>query len=743
MKNRSLSKIAFAVAAALTLGACGGHHHHDSGDSQSDALTLTGGDYVTGKPYLVTAKDATALSCRNGSLSKTNPVTGEEAGDGQWYYTLPEEIIASYARDYDGVKSYTETFTVTDAEGNASEQSRTLELTDPLMADQWHLYNVAQNPFQVGKAPLIKIDIDVIPAWRTILADQKRQVDGTEVRVAVVDAPVDLKHEDLKNRLYSPEASENYINPGLGIDVIKKNSGTLHGTMVTGLIVAEGGNALGGRGIAYGADFLSVAHSTLLEAQELSYLNRLKDKGLRTVNESIGQDLVTFSIPAVAAMYEALYENGIAVFHAQGNEFWDNSMTDDDKKYSSDSLCMTLKSDCEFKQTDDKARYPYIINVAALNSLGVKASYSSTGTNLWVTGFGGEFGYDEEETETSSAAMVTTLSSFDTSEFTDPDKNQPWRNDGNRHYTSTMNGTSSATPTVTGAATLAYQAKPDMTVSQLRYLLAKTSRNDKEMATLAYEPIKEGSTVLDQGWVDNAAGFRFSNFYGFGVVDAGKLVKEALKCDEDPECKKMENLPEIYVSANENPCVYADETKLVVKCTFSDFRNEEDKDDTLQSSDLFIDALTFNVGGFDYLKDGQQTEDEAAACANLNSANVDRRIRAYFSANALLEITALSQSDTLALIKPKHTNWDFKSDVYKYDDDDDDDDDDEDMTSDAKEDFMNSIVTDSLEISTSAFYGEKLGDSAEKRYTLNISSVCRLDLDGINKAMKMKAWGYK
>ena len=44
---------------------------------------------------------------------------------------------------------------------------------------------------------------------------------------------------------------------------------------------------------------------------------------------------------------------------------------------------------------------PYIITVGALNANGQSASYSSSGANIWVSTFGGEFGSD-------SPAMLTT-----------------------------------------------------------------------------------------------------------------------------------------------------------------------------------------------------------------------------------------------------------------------------------------------------------------------------------------------
>ncbi|WP_406037345.1 S8 family serine peptidase [Succinimonas sp.] len=174
--------------------------------------------------------------------------------------------------------------------------------------------------------------------------------------------------------------------------------------------------------------------------------------------------------------------------------------------------------------------------------------------------------------------------------------------------TNTMNGTSAAAPAVSGAVALAYQARPNMTVAELRYLLAKTARNDSVMPTLALTPLEadddtyKEKVILDYGWQDNAAGYRFSNWYGFGVADAGALVKAALECDKDPACSGMKDLPEKFISSNENPCAYTDDSRRLITCSFSDFQNEEG--DPLGRDELILDALTYDVSGLNYLPEG-------------------------------------------------------------------------------------------------------------------------------------------
>ncbi|MEE3423783.1 MAG: S8 family serine peptidase, partial [Succinimonas sp.] len=592
----------------------------------------------------------------------------------------------------------------------------------------------------VTDPPLKGIDLNVIPAWRVILPEEKKQLDGSGVYMAFYDSPVDINHEDLKDRVYDPgiPGTADLINTGLLLEALKENANVHHGTSVAGIAASSGMNNLGGRGVAFNANLTSFAkdndETLILDAM-------LKMEHLNLVNASIGNDLITYHIPAIWDLFEALYENNIAFIHSQGNEFKDGK--DEDKPYSQ-SMCLKFNTDCEFKQTDLKSRYPFIINVGALNSLGVKASYGSTGANLWVTGFGGEFGADKTLSfMSSSAAMVTALTSYDPKEFEDPDKDSPWRTEENKYYTNTMNGTSSAAPSVSGAVALAYQARPDMTVSELRYLLAKTSRNDTVMPTLALTPLEEDDyfydekVTLDYGWQDNAAGYRFSNWYGFGVVDAGALVKAALECDKDLVCAGMKELPEKYISANENPCAYTDDSRRLITCSFSDFKNEEGE--SLGKTELLVDALSYDVSGLNYLPEGIITACKLAASEEdeeVTEHNVERKL-AIFEAHSLLELTAESQSGTKSLLKPLYANWDYGSGFNVPDDDDDEDDGDDD------DDIPEGLTLEPMDIATSAFYQESLKEDPDKKYRLNVRSPCQIDVDELNENAHLTVYGRR
>ena len=51
---------------------------------------------------------------------------------------------------------------------------------------------------------------------------------------------------------------------------------------------------------------------------------------------------------------------------------------------------------CSIRFHDPIHNTPYIIGVASLKATGVKSSYSTIDASIWVSGFGGEFGYSEE-----------------------------------------------------------------------------------------------------------------------------------------------------------------------------------------------------------------------------------------------------------------------------------------------------------------------------------------------------------
>ena len=747
-----------AVAAALSFTAAsvltGCHGDAKFEPEQLGELTIEGGDYISGQPYLVTLKDAADIKAKIGTLSKINPVTGEEAGEFEWFYTVPLHYFTDYTIDYEKVGTITEQFTAVSSHGNEFSYTRELKQTDPYLADQWHIYNIGQNPYGMVKPPLKQIDLNVIPAWRTV--HNGKLVSGEGVKIAVYDTQVDINHEDLRERIYTPAkqipGSETYVNTGLSFEDAKSSVSITHGTSVAGIIAAAGGNEKGGRGIAYKANITSVgAEIPGREPQEkisalLSYV--LKAGEFNIVSNSMGNDFFPENDPATYELFNEIYEQNIAYIQSMGNEFDEDGDSGDDDDEDSNNyhyvqICRQLKINCEFKQTDERARYPYVIQVGALDSLGKHASYSSTGSNLWITAAGGDSGYTTGSISSdATAAIVTTFSSYRWMDIGYTDEiGAPWINsEDKQYYTQTMNGTSAAAPMVSGAAALAYQVKPDLTVSQLRYLLAKTARNDKAMSTLKLEIIKtdkdqtyEKPIVYDYGWQDNAAGMRFSSYYGFGVVDAGELVKAAAKCSDDPVCTAMAQPPEVYTSSNKSPCSYEEGvsesenqiSEYNIVCTFNGFKNKDDQKELLGSNSLTIDAVAFEFSGFAY-DAGNQVYHK---CQKLASTTEKEVLEGVTYANAVLQIEMVSPSGTVSLVKPVYSNWGYPNVLnLKYKDEEEDDDD--------------SDITN-LQLSTSTFYLEEFKDDPKHPFTIRFKTVCNVDLKSLNNNINITVYGRK
>ena len=104
---------------------------------------------------------------------------------------------------------------------------------DTRFPEQWGMSNVET---ENGK-----FDINVTPVWANYTKG------NPDVVVAVVDAGVDLKHEDLKFNL--GPVHYNAITGSEGADVI---DGDPHGTHVAGIVAATGNNGLGVVGVAGG-----------------------------------------------------------------------------------------------------------------------------------------------------------------------------------------------------------------------------------------------------------------------------------------------------------------------------------------------------------------------------------------------------------------------------------------------------------------------------------------------------------
>jgi subtilisin family serine protease len=430
------------------------------------------------------------------------------------------------------------TFKVNDGTVDSSSATVSIDLrTDPLYQYQWHLNNTGQTNFATNGGT-VGADLNV----DTVIASG---ITGSGVTVAVLDSGLELAHEDLSDNVVN--GSWDFANSDE--DPTTSGNDGDHGTSVAGIIASQGWNKKGGRGVAPNASLIGYNY---LESQSLS--NQLKAWGsnppvavdVDIYNMSYGRGYgkdgnddtnTTFSLPS---FFSASYQDGLvsgvtnlrggkgAVYiTSSGNAF----------KTSATSNCGTDLA-CTETLIDAKNGTPYIIHVGALDADGVKTSYSTPGPGLWVSGFGGEYGYDAAyvsgfATGTDSSAIMTTDQSGCTNGYVgansgrgysynafDDDSGSNVEN-SDCSYHSRFNGTSSAAPMVSGVVALMLEANPDLTWRDVKHILATTA--DQVDVSRSYDY----RALTQYEWETNSAGYKFHNWYGFGKVDAAEAVTTA------------------------------------------------------------------------------------------------------------------------------------------------------------------------------------------------------------------------
>ena len=425
------------------------------------------------------------------------------------------------------------TFKVNDGAGNESTAKLTINLnTDPLYKYQWHLDNTGQTNFASTPGVILEdMNIkDVIASGYT----------GSGLTISVIDEGLEIAHEDLAPNVLTGK-SYNFLDGSN--DPTSLNLDGDHGTSVAGIIASKGWNNIGGRGVAPNANLVgynyleSQANSN--ESYSLGLDNNLVSADI--FNMSYGRFLYpssnNFSFPTNLWGPSIVLDgfiNGVNNLRNGKGGIYIKSMGND---YSSNatngSACGEEGVDeegamtCGIEFHDFRHLHPYIIGVGALGADGIKSSYSTVGPSIWVSSPGGEYGYNTElgwsgEARFFEPAIMTTdQSSCDVGYVSQYSSNRnAFNNSSNPHpdnpeckYTSGFNGTSSAAPNVAGGIAVLLEAYPNLTWREVKHVIANSSR--KIDVNRRYER----SNITQYEWRENAAGYNFHNWYGFGAFD--------------------------------------------------------------------------------------------------------------------------------------------------------------------------------------------------------------------------------
>lgn len=340
--------------------------------------------------------------------------------------------------------------TVNEGGGNHSS-----DWNDPLFPEQWHLVNTGQG----GGLP--QADINVAPVWQD-------GITGAGVQAAIVDDGLEIRHEDLADK----------IRPNLSWDYVGNDgdpTAGFHGTSVAGILGASTNNGIGVVGAAPGTELVGLrllgASNDTNEADALSYRHDIIDLSNNSWGPpDDGQGLFGPGPLAEAALAEGAAQGrsgkGTIYCWAGGN-----GGNNDNSNY------------------DGYANSRYTIAVGASTNLGTRASYSEKGANL----------------------LVNTPSSGGTLPITTTDRTGPQGLD-NGEYTDSFGGTSAATPLACGAIGLLLEANPALGWRDVQTLLAATAtQNDPQ----------------DPDWTHNGAGYPVNHKYGFGRIDIAAAVDAA------------------------------------------------------------------------------------------------------------------------------------------------------------------------------------------------------------------------
>ena len=500
---------------------------------------------------------------------------------------------------------------------------------DPLRPHQWHLENTGQAAFALVGG-VTGADLGMTET----LADGPT---GRGVEIAVVDTGLEICHPDLRDNM-ADQASYNFNAEAwprsVATDPFNPSASGDHGTSVSGLIAATANNGIGIRGVApnarlRGYNFLSAfdrgRDSTIL----LDSLGASKSKpdsaSAHIFNMSYGflhglqgnssrplVDVVTNGVTNLrdgrGAIYVKAAGNGYRYCFALRRQY---TFANQDAPYRPNDAV-----GCSSANSDYNNNLPQLITVGGFNAHGKRASYSAAGANLWVTAPAGEPGPLEPAMVTTDQAGPHRGADNNTGvidlegDAVDPDGD----------YRSTFAGSSAAVPVTSGAIALLLETKPDLTWRDVKHILARTAR----MIDPDVEPVRIAfggkPAVLRHGWITNAAGYNFHNWYGFGAVSVDAAVEMARTITPDSlgELTSMEFMHEGSVAIPDNDGGGAAQTltvsgvsesadieavELILRATH-DFPN--DLGVTLVSpagtesivNPIYNDALTSDPGGF-------------------------------------------------------------------------------------------------------------------------------------------------
>jgi len=314
-------------------------------------------------------------------------------------------------------------------------------------------------------------------------------VTGSGVTVAVVDDGVQWNHPDLAAN-YNPKGSfdlnSNDDNP---MPMYDENEENKHGTRCAGEIAAVPNNVCG-VGVSFGAKFsgIRVLDGPITDSMEATAFNKHLDiNDIYSCSWGPEDDAKTLDGPhplAQAALIHGVtagrrgFGSIYIVASGNGGNEGDN---------------------CNF---DGYANSIYTITIGAVDERGDMPYYAEECASMLASTFssGNPSGRDTRKIVTTDWTMGRSGSGS-----------------AGTGCTASHTGTSAATPLAAGMVALMLQVRPCLTWRDVQHIIVYTARHTKG----THKPKNVRS------WFTNAAGLQHSAQYGFGLLDAWRLVNAA------------------------------------------------------------------------------------------------------------------------------------------------------------------------------------------------------------------------
>lgn len=330
------------------------------------------------------------------------------------------------------------------------------------------------------------------------------QYDGTGIGIAVIDSGIS-PNADFGSRIV--------YNQSFVTGQTSTADAYGHGTHVAGILAGNGANSSGSK---YSKMFLGIANNANLinlrvldqngagsDSQVIAAIQEaitLKSKyNIRVINLSLGRGVFeSYSKDPLCQAVESAWKAGIVVVVAAGNNGRDN-----------------LAGTNGYGTINAPGNDPYVITVGAMKPMGTPdraddliASYSSKGPTLFDHVVKPDIVAPGNEVISVLASSSATL--YNSSLNALP--TNYYMTAGSSKTASTtyykLNGTSMATPVVSGAAALLLQKTPGLTPDQIKARIMKT----------AYKAFPQYSTATDP-----TTGITYTSQYDIFTVGAGYL----------------------------------------------------------------------------------------------------------------------------------------------------------------------------------------------------------------------------